>query len=717
MDFKRVSVIKSNKAALVEDGSLVRYRLSAILYKYGCASSEAILAQLVNLLEQPNELSLQLAHDIGVAPERVHVTGVYGSRVIFVFGPESDRRGNFFSLNCEISKLGPELLRDMEIEVSADAYSGVFSINEEATRRLLRPRILLIGLYHPETFPLPRFHLGISDLAYALRKRWVGRTTLIDMQLSTKLSDVKSLITATQPDIIGISATFGQYDLLVDLLEHLKMSGSACLKVLGGSLSAHLQEQLLDEHGVDFVAVGAGEDTIVGIASYWLGEQEACRIPDVSYNENGKIVATIRSNNRSVDDVIPELDLLPATLAGHGVMQLESSRGCSYACSFCPRSHKGIWAGEHSAIFDTVLPAISRMFNRYPSADRRIFLVDEEFVGYQPDEIALDRCRNLAYSLAYHGFKFETSSRIDQVARPWKDKDWHLSRMRFWSDLKAGGMARCLFGVESGIDSILKRFNKKTTARQNVVALRILSLLDIPIRCTYITFDPLMTESELIDSINFLDRHDILIKRPNDVAVDNYSELYDIAIDDKRSAECTSLAPFYTSISYLAVSMEALLGSPYLKMVEAENLAGPVNTLMGKREARYADRRIGYISNVAQRWVDRNFSLDYTLKSLQKRSGASLFDTINGARVELKKQSHMFIKRAIDTYFLDSQDSDNLVFNHFLDANFQAARPFIESSVFAVIRSLPCNDRAILTAQLERWNSISGWGLINGQCE
>lgn len=39
---------------------------------------------------------------------------------------------------------------------------------------------------------------------------------------------------------------------------------------------------------------------------------------------------------------------------------------------------------------------------------------------------------------------------------------------------------------------------------------------------------------------------------------------------------------------------------------------------MGRRDARFADWCIGVCSQWAQLWVDRNFALDYTLKSLEK---------------------------------------------------------------------------------------------------
>ena len=69
-----------------------------------------------------------------------------------------------------------------------------------------------------------------------------------------------------------------------------------------------------------------------------------------------------------------------------------------------------------------------------------------------------------------------------------------------------------LFGVESGVDSILERFNKETTGDQNALAIRTLSALGVPTRFTYITFDHLMTLEELKATYAFQGRTDLLLR-------------------------------------------------------------------------------------------------------------------------------------------------------------------------------------------------------------
>ncbi|NLT56848.1 MAG: cobalamin B12-binding domain-containing protein, partial [Actinomycetales bacterium] len=126
--------------------------------------------------------------------------------------------------------------------------------------RLRAPRLLLVALYHPEIFPLPRFPLGISDLARAARASLHGQVRLLDMQLGVDLEGILDEVEQWRPDIIGISATFGQHDVMAELLDHLTTLESVPLLIAGGSLVARNQELLERSFPDLLVCRGAGEE-------------------------------------------------------------------------------------------------------------------------------------------------------------------------------------------------------------------------------------------------------------------------------------------------------------------------------------------------------------------------------------------------------------------------------------------------------------------------
>jgi radical SAM superfamily enzyme YgiQ (UPF0313 family) len=379
--------------------------------------------------------------------------------------------------------------------------------------------VLLAALYHPEVFPLPRFPLAISDLARAARSTLTGHVELMDMQLGTTLPQIIDTVVTGQPDVVGISATFGQHDLLTELLDAVAALPQHPLVLAGGSLTARNERLLLERYPWLVVARGAGEPTIADVLAHWHGDLPLDQVRGIGYtgapHGTGTLAISFRRNatttNRAQTDILPELDLLGPTFQHRGVAQLESSRGCTNACSFCPRSHKGSWAGTAPQTLPWIVREMGAVFDRNPEVSRTLYLVDEEFIGRGPD--AADRALAVADVLHDNDFRWETSCRVDQIVKPaTQDRAWHLDQARLWRELCARGLRRCLFGVESGVTSILTRFNKETTAEQNALAVRTLSALGVPTRYTYITFDQLMTPAELVATTAFQARTDLLLR-------------------------------------------------------------------------------------------------------------------------------------------------------------------------------------------------------------
>src|SRR5260370_39307980 len=97
----------------------------------------------------------------------------------------------------------------------------------------------------------------------------------------------------------------------------------------------------------------------------------------------------------------------------------------------------------------------------------------------------------------------------------------------------------------------------------------------------------------------------------------------------------------------MLVSMECRIGAAYARKVQAAGLAGAVRPSMGRVDARFADWRIGVASYWAQLWVDRNFALDYTLKSLEKILDGPPRQAVRQARVVLKDAAYSVLGEMI----------------------------------------------------------------------
>jgi len=379
-----------------------------------------------------------------------------------------------------------------------------------------------------------------------------------------------------------------------------------------------------------------------------------------------------------------------------------------------------------------------RILRKYPNITPKAFLVDEEFIGYRPNGQAEQRVLGVANQLESHGLKFETSSRADQVFRKRADADWHIKRFEMWKQLVELGLDRCLFGVESGVDSVLKRFNKKTSSKENASAIRSLSLLGVPPRYTYITFDPLMSVEDLLQTHDYQARTDLLLKHSPELQA---SEIYEIALSDELAARFSSGAPLYSDISYQLVSMECLKDAPYTEEVRKAGLLREFNTNMGRFNCSYDDELIGLFSRCTQRWIDRNFSLDYLLKSIEKYSSKSVRMDIRNMRSILKEYAfslltkmlllnkqrpddrHLdridpsfktnWLQSVIDDFETCNSEERQLIIYMMMDIHFEKLKSALEIHLKDLERVLELPDVNRIRNKMNYWGQSKGWELIN----
>lgn len=671
----------------------------------------------------PRKLREHLCRCMGEHAARVRVAGTLDARLLFI--EQSDGTWQAADLSGR-----PHGERDWPAwshgHITLDDPGSWLSpavLDEQAVYRLSRPKVLLAALYHPEHFPLPRFPLGISDLARAARTTLQGVVELTDMQLGVSMRQLLLRIAAEPYDILGISATFGQHDLMVRLLDSVYRLSTPPLIIAGGSLTARNEQLLLEQFPELLIARAGGESTVKGLLHYWHGDTGREDIPGLGYTgaaRGGGLAITRRRTAKPVasaaaDEILPELDLLPETFRHHGVAQLETSRGCTNFCSFCPRGHKGIWAGARPDQIPRMLSEIGNVFDHFPHISRTLYLVDEEFIGR--GESADRRALQMAATIHEAELAWESSCRVDQVVRSDKDTSWHTERARMWRTLLDLGLRRMLFGVESGVDSVLERFNKETTGEQNALTIRTLSALGVPTRFTYITFDQLMTLSELRATYAFQGRTDLLIAPQPHLSPE---EIVRGVRNEDWVTEHTTGRALHTGISYMLVSMECLIGASYTRAVQRAGLAGQPRPSMGRVDADFADWRIGIASEHAQRWVDRNFALDYTLKSLEKVLDGTPRYRVREARSILKDAAYTVLGEMIAAIEITpepeqpgAREALTARIGGVLEQQITALRGRMETTADDVASLLPRQHATTLHREHDRWRDASGWTLIN----
>lgn len=554
------------------------------------------------------------------------------------------------------------IFQDSSLKIVNQYSKHICVVQKDAklSERLNLPTIVLINPSAKDVFPAPRLALCVLCLASYIRKLQKAEVHILDMQLGLTVDSLIKNLNDIDPDIIGISISFGQMPLSRDILRKVfEFAGSRTTKaivVAGNAISAFAHEGLLTEFPELIICMGEGEPSLSGIVDFYKGKISLDKVPGIAFVRNGILSRNARAETDLNTIALPAMDTTPDLLMNNGAMILESSRGCSHsACTFCPRNHKPTrWKGINPDILLHQLEYYHKILVRYNS-EPRIFFVDEDFLG--KDETGTDkRIREIMHGILNKGLgiQFEADTRVDQVFNFKKDKSWNINRMETISICKKAGLHRLLLGVESGSNSILKRFNKGISVEEAVRALRILTSLNVGLRITFITFDPLMTFSELKENLAFLGRQDIFLKPINIEQVD-YSDLYDRIADPSYITEHSSGRPFYESVCYMLVNLEVLMTCEYSHMLtiwEKKHGRPIFQTVkpdynMARHRVLYVDPLIGKIAHNCQKWIDRNFALDYCLKGMYKTAIVKQRDLLLNLRISYRRLSYHLLKSLV----------------------------------------------------------------------
>ncbi len=212
-------------------------------------------------------------------------------------------------------------------------------------------RITLVRVGHREsTNPSVGQPLGIMYLASYLRKYRNNRDKikLIDMKLHNYSPDetAKNAI-GNSPEIIGLSCFTPDASLLHDISKSIRRTGFKGFIIAGGPYPSSSPDDVLSDKNIDLAVIGEGEDTFLEL----INKIESCdsieNIYGLAFIKNGGL--KYNEKRAYIEDLdlipFPAWDLIPmeeyfkyysnAPLGKRRYMQIFTSRGCPYRCTYC----------------------------------------------------------------------------------------------------------------------------------------------------------------------------------------------------------------------------------------------------------------------------------------------------------------------------------------------------------------------------------------------
>ncbi|MFC2006757.1 B12-binding domain-containing radical SAM protein, partial [Chloroflexota bacterium] len=216
--------------------------------------------------------------------------------------------------------------------------------------------------------PLPPLGLGYlgavledagieAKIVDCLIEGWGNRVEVADniIRIGLSFDRIEGIIRDYAPDIVGVNNLFTkQRDNAHKIYELAKRVDSNIITIGGGAHPTVMPELVLTDNNADFVVLGEGETTLIGLVNVLEGRSNISTLDGVGYKENGQIKIIPKTK------FIPDLDKLPfparhlldmeryfGLKESHGTRRKKryspiiTSRGCPVKCTFCS-AHK-VW--------------------------------------------------------------------------------------------------------------------------------------------------------------------------------------------------------------------------------------------------------------------------------------------------------------------------------------------------------------------------------------
>lgn len=520
----------------------------------------------------------------------------------------------------------PRLLTEVGDESEGKAFfsdEGALARNISATHGLVAafrfvPNVYLATLTNLERYQTRRYPLNIARLAQWLRFQHSGRVRVGDLALTFQgdLTALADDIARYNPDLLGISLNFGEIGTLDALISKIRATNNRPIICLGNVLAAWASAEV--------------EEICEGFqvhVSYSYGERDLERVCASIYRPNGYQSLTVEPFTSPESIVVPDERLLADTLQQKGQASIETSFGCQYGrCTFCPRSHRGKgWRRPTCGDAAAVLERMAAMITSSASQGNGVLsIVDEDAFGAEGIDPGCEEPSivELVQRVGKQGVRCEIYTRLEQIYHRSRSENFSKSRLQQLQILRPF-LSRVFVGLESGSDSQLRRYGKGQTTSEAIDALRAGSMLGLPLEFGFITFDPLLSQAELMENLEFLARTDILFPFQRHDA--NIDAIYQSVSDHGTASNGDAV---FSRVAYMATELELFVNSPYLRIVTKENpaLLGRYDPSFARFEYSYHDPGVGLIAGWCRVWTEGTFKSIYRLR-LTARSLKEYADT------------------------------------------------------------------------------------------
>ena len=194
---------------------------------------------------------------------------------------------------------------------------------------------------------------------------------------------------------------------------------------------------------------------------------------------------------------------------GIAVLTEGLTRGCEFHCTYCRLNFNKQTSGLVQLIVGDAFQRINDVTRSTPE-NSFIFFTDENFFGGKGAESRerLETIERLSQNLIKSKYSryLAVDTRIDSLYNPVEDSAERELRRRAWQSFKSAGLKYAYLGVESFSPSQLRRYAKGAEYSAIIPGIALARELELAFTLGMIIMDPLVTPSEVQETLAFVDR-------------------------------------------------------------------------------------------------------------------------------------------------------------------------------------------------------------------
>ncbi|MDD3012884.1 MAG: radical SAM protein [Candidatus Gastranaerophilales bacterium] len=363
-------------------------------------------------------------------------------------------------------------------------------------------KILLVNLpedgevadFYTPKYVLSSFHayppLGVLYIATAIKDEYPVK--IIDTHaLNYSIEQTVDAIVNESPELLGISCPTLRLYTMLEIIKRVKVKLPNLVIVVGGPHVSIYPVETINLPGVDYAIAGQGEITFLKLIDILSGKVSS-NLKDLTgliFKEEGRVIQNSVNYDISLDNIkMPDRSLLNYDLyytaadSTEQIVTMISSRGCPFQCIFCDvQDKKYRWRSAKN-----VVDEMEHIANTFDNPLINIF--DDTF------NLLKDRVLEICEEIQKRNLKVKWTTR----ARV------HPLDEEMIAAMKAAGLKRIHFGVESGSDNTLKKIKKGVKREQIEKAFELCKKYKIDTLAYFVIGFDWETKKDINETISFI---------------------------------------------------------------------------------------------------------------------------------------------------------------------------------------------------------------------